>query len=260
MLVRSKDLIGNRCLVKQKLPKCAQTLKELVRKIHNMGSIACHPYRMETGSWHVLILSQIFYISWLSSYWASSSTTEYHNENPWCKTTNKQPDSFNRHPSPPSLLPLDQRRRARIVDDGILCILWQGGLPAGWKGWRQWWDTKMMEAIYRQRRRNHLDKTLFPTGFWWALKTHDSGYGREQIEKDQNYTTSLRPLSSYAENYWKSKPDNPDSTELDAITHIHWKTRTYLEGHCGHTDEAKLEEIWWPTHRSPHRGGGGAKN
>lgn len=38
--------------------------------------------------------------------------------------------------------------------------------------------------------------------------SHYSGNGRQQIEKDQRCTTSLR-LSSFAENSWKSYPTTP---------------------------------------------------
>lgn len=103
------------------------------------------------------------------------------------------------------------------------------------------WDTKRRKRCTGRGEGVIWIALFFPLGF--DELAHDSGYGREQIERDQGYTTSLLPLSSYAENYWKGTPNNPDSTEFHTITHLHWKAHSYLEGYCDNTEEAKAEEI-----------------
>ena len=52
---------------------------------------------------------------------------------------------------------------------------------------------------------------FFPLSFDEIV--HESGYGREQIEKYHRYTTSLH-LSSYAENYWKAYATTPISLSI----------------------------------------------
>ena len=111
-----------------------------------------------------------------------------------------QPDGFTRHSSPPSHLPLNSYRQAQIVDDGILNY---GKLATGW-----WKRPETMDGTHKGRmqctgrgKRTMWTALFFPLGF--DEVANDSGYGREQTEKDQRYTISLR-LSSYAENYWKA--------------------------------------------------------
>ena len=32
------------------------------------------------------------------------------------------------------------------------------------------WDTQRTDAMHGQRKKNYVDSTLFPTGFWWGCK------------------------------------------------------------------------------------------
>ena len=84
-----------------------------------------------------------------------------------------------------------------------------------------------------RRRKNHVEALFSQLGF-----DEVGGYGREQIEKDYRYTTSLR-LSSYAENYWKAHPTTPIP-----LSFTRSPTFTGRHAHLCDTDEAKAEDIW----------------
>ena len=87
-----------------------------------------------------------------------------------------QPDAFTRHPSPPSLLPSDPHRQARIVDDGILHY-GKAGYKVVEKTGDNGWD-----RVHKGRKRctgrgERIMWTSLPLGF--DEIAHDSGYGRE---------------------------------------------------------------------------------
>ena len=67
-------------------------------------------------------------------------------------------------------------------------------------------DTQRTDAMHGQRRKNYVNSTLFLTRF--DEVAHDSGYGREQTERDQRFTILLCQ-SSYAETYWKAYSTTP---------------------------------------------------
>ena len=68
-----------------------------------------------------------------------------------------QPDTFTRHPSPPSLLPSDPHQQGRIVDDGILHY-GMAGYKVVEKAGDNEWKTQRTEAMHGQRRKNHVDR------------------------------------------------------------------------------------------------------
>ena len=45
------------------------------------------------------------------------------------------------------------------------------------------WDKERTKAMHGQRRKNHVDSTLFPLGF--DEVAHDLGYGKGQIKNGQ---------------------------------------------------------------------------
>ena len=62
------------------------------------------------------------------------------------------------------LLTRDPHRQARIVEDRILYYD-KAGYKVVEKNGDNEWDTQRTEAMHGQRRTNHVDSTLFPTGF-----------------------------------------------------------------------------------------------
>ena len=66
--------------------------------------------------------------------------------------------------------------------------------------------------MHWQRRKDHVDSTFFPTGFWWGC----TWFGmRKEINREgptsHHFTLSILLRS-----------DSPNSTEFHTVTHLHW--------------------------------------
>ena len=119
----------------------------------------------------------------------------------------QQPDAFAYHPSP-LFFPPDPHRQARIVEDGIIYYN-KAGYKVVEKDGDSGWDTQRTEAMHRQRRKYHVDSTLFPTGFWWGCTWFGIWKGTNQEGPMLHHLTSSILLRGQL---LESTLDNPDST------------------------------------------------